>query len=470
VLRYPIFSLLIVFVLHGMAWSLPADQDDRLEDIGVFTPLFFAELQDIELLGDRAYAFGVGGLAVIDISLPEVPTMVGRYEPFGHPFERFYRGAVEGNLALGGGREDLLSVLDLSSGGDPVLITVVGQPGQSYEGVALRSGIGYACRHADGLQIITFDANGTPTIQSEVLSLVNAWDISLQGDFAYIADGMGGLAVLDITDAANPVHLASLTTSGAATDVSLEGNVAVVCCGSAGIDVFTLDDPANPALSGHANTSGLAITADIVGDVVYVADWDDVETFDVTNPADPILIGGENTPVRSMGLAARDGLVVVADWSRLRTYRPGPSVRGDIDLAVKGIEFGNIPVGTHRDTIITIGNTGGGSITVSEVTEFSDFYSILTAPSFVIAPGQTHDLGIRFNHLEPGYAGTFLRIHSDDSDEDTITIPLSADDNVNILNLGEEAPNFQLSDMDGVIHDLRNEEGRIVVMAFFANW
>ncbi len=374
-------SVLLVVLLStfsGPVFGMPLDEDDRLEDIGIFSPLFFAELQDVELVGNLAYVFGVGGLAVLDISNPEAMIMIGRYEPPGHPYDRFYRGAVEGSLALGGGREDLLSVMDLSGFGNPTLKTIIGQTGQSYEGVALRNGIGYACRHSDGLELISFDGSGWPAAKSEVTGLVNSWDVDLMGDYAYVADGAGGLAVVNVADPAAPLHLVSMPTSGSATDVVIGGNLAVVCCGSAGIDVFNLDDPTNPLLVGHANTSGLAITASISNSMVYVADWDDVETFDLTDPSNPLPIGGENTPIRAMGLVARDDIVLVADWSRLRAYRPGPSTKGDIELNLKSVDFGNVPVGSYRDTTITIGNTGGSNITVSEAVEFSDSYSIIS--------------------------------------------------------------------------------------------
>lgn len=133
VLSKSILPILLVSLLGGVALSLPADQDDLLEDIGLFTPQFFAELQDVELAGDRAYVFGVGGMTVLDVSDPQNPIQLGRYEPPGHPYNRFYRGAVEGSLALGGGREDLLSVMTMAGPGNPDLLTVYGQPGQSFE-------------------------------------------------------------------------------------------------------------------------------------------------------------------------------------------------------------------------------------------------------------------------------------------------------------------------------------------------
>ena len=467
---YTLVPLLVILASSLSAYSFPIDQDDKMEALGEYVPNFFAELQDIELVGNRAFVFGVGGLAVIELVNPESPLLLGRYQPPGHPFNRFYRGGVEGSTALGGGREDLLSVMQLVGIGDPLLLTVYGQPGQSFEGVSLRDDIGYACRHGDGLEIIDFSQPATPVNLSEVTTLTNSWDVDLFEDFAYIADGAGGLAVVNIANPMAPVHLSSLPTSGAASDVVVGDNLLVVCCGSAGIDVFNLSDPANPVMVGNANTSGLAITADIGAGIVYVADWDDVEAFTLTDSADPQPVGGENTPFRAMGLAAHDDLVVVADWSRVRTYRSGPTILGDIEVGLERLDFGTVPMGGVRDTTFTIGNTGGNSLTVDSISLFSTDFELTSASSFVLEPGQTHEVGIRFTHLSFGFTGTFLRIDSNDPDEALMLFPITGDDNPNNLDIGQEAPDFTLTDMEGVVHNLNDLQGRVVVMAFFANW
>ncbi len=455
------------------ASGIPLNQDDRLEDIGQLSPTWFAELQNVELEGDRAYVFGVGGMAIYDISDPTAPVEMGRYEPPGHPYNRFYRGAVSGNLACGGGRSDRLTILNVRY---PVNITVTaihGAVGQSYEGATIVDPFIYACRHGDGLEIIDA-SHGGPTTAAEVTTLVNSWDVAVSGTVAYVADGQGGLAVIDITDPFQPVHVTSVATSGAAVDVVLDGTTAAVCVGSAGVDLFDLTSPLNPTLLNTVNTSGLAITAGIADGVVYVADWDDVEAYDISNPAVPVQIGGEDTPVRAMGLAARPNLVVVADWSRLRLYRPGASTRGDIHVPVDGINLGLISPGAVVDTTITISNTGNAPIQIAAIEEFgTNFEIIVPGPSdfpVEIPTGGSVDVTIRLNHIASGFESTFVRLTSDDSDENMVSFPISADDNPNFLNLNEFGYKWTHTDMDGVTHTLTNNLGRIVVMAFFANW
>ena len=109
-------------------------------------------------------------------------------------------------------------------------------------------------------------------------------------------------------------------------------------------------------------------------------------------------------------------------------------------------------------------------MTVNSVEEFGTNFEILTPGPFVIPAGGTADITIRLNHLVAGFESTFIRITSDDSDEAQITFPISADDNPSVLDIGNEAPNWTHLDMDQVFHQLTDYRGRIVVMAFFANW
>jgi len=292
----------------------------------------------------------------------------------------------------------------------------------------------------------------------------------LSGGYAFVADGLGGLAVVDITTPAAASLVTTAPTSGAAVDVTLSGDLAAVCNGSAGVDLFDVSNPAVPFLLATVNTSALAITAAFAGDTLFVADWDDVEAFDVSNPALPVAAGGENTPVRAMGLDARPGLVVVADWSRLRLYRPGPTAKGDIHVPVEGIDFGMVPFGAVVDTTITLGNTGAAPVTISEARDFSPNFSLSNTGPFTILPGDTLELTITFNHAEPGYDATFVRIDSDDSDEPSLTFPLSGDDNQYLLDVGNPAPDWARDDIGGVFHQLSDYQGKVVVMAFFADW
>ena len=153
-----LFTLLMTFVLLAGSPSIsiavdsttefPAG-DDRVEDISRFLPSFGVELTTVEVVRDSAFMYGVGGLAVLDISNPEDVVMTAHFQPPGHPDVRFYNGEYFGNVAYCSGREDLLFVVDFTLSFDPQLATVHGTPGMVYEGIARRGDHLFASRQTD---------------------------------------------------------------------------------------------------------------------------------------------------------------------------------------------------------------------------------------------------------------------------------------------------------------------------------
>jgi hypothetical protein len=444
--------------------------DDQLEPVGLYPPQYFAEHQEIDKVGDYLYIFGVGGLDIVDFGNPAAPVSLGRYEPPGHPFERYYRGSVGPSHAYCGAREDRLHIIDITNPGAPIRVGTYGAAGETYEGSVLYEGFLYAARHDDGIVVLDLGDPAVPVLVDAVASFQNAWDAAALGTHVYVADGAGGLGVLDAVNAAAPVHVISLPTSGNALDVATAPGLVAVACGSAGVDIFDATTPGSPALLSTYDSAGLAISIELHGDRLYLADWDGVDVVDLINPAAPVVIGHEDTPVRAMGLAGDGDRVYVADWSKVRAYDLGPTATGDIDLSVDGFTFGSVPVGSSVDTVFTITNTGGGVLDVTSLESFNMNFIVSHTSGFTLAPGASQDVTVTFNHVFAGYDGTFLSIDSDDADEDHLTMPLTADDNPNRLDIGEYAPDFSLVDMDGVVHSLSQYRGEVVLVAFSANW
>jgi len=443
--------------------------DDRLEAVGDYVPGRSAELQDIEIADGLLYLFGVGGLEIVDYSDPAAPFALGRYVPPGDPYERFYRGSVAGGYAYCGAREDLLQVIDVRDPAWPSLASVVGVPGGTWEGSCVHEGFLYAARHDDGLRVYDLAAPALPAFVSAHWGLVNAWDAAAHGAHVYVADGAGGLAVFDVADPRDARHLVSLPTSGSALDVDVSDRWVAVACGSAGVDVFSRDDPALPVLHDTHATAGLALSVEIERGLIFVAEWDGVAVIDPDAPYRPLRVGFEDTPVRTMGLAAWGHRVFAADWSRVRAYDYGPTLLGDLAVSVDGVAFGAVPVGASADTVFSLANTGGGPVNVSAVETFNPAFTV-SPSALTLMPGDTLDVTLTFTPQASGFDGTFLRILSDDVDEGAVTLPLSADDDPDVLDLGESAPAFALTDLGGAVHTLSQYLGEVVVLAFFANW
>jgi hypothetical protein len=457
----------LVIVLPILLAAATAAADDRLEDRGHYRPSYFAEFLDVEIAGDRAHVLGVGGLAILDVSDPDLPVLLGHHAP--PTGERYYRGSVAGDHVYCGAREAGLVVVDATAVSEPVEVARVAPAGTSYEGSTVADGVLYACRHAAGLHILDVTDPSAPATLATFTDLQNAWDVVVADGTAYVADGLGGLAILDVSQPGAPQLLARVATEGAATDVAVAGSLAAVALGSAGVALHDVADPASSELLAAYDTPGLAMTLDLAGDRLFVADWDQVEVIDVSVPSAPAPAGRENTPVRAMGLAARDGRVFVADWSRLRIYDHGPTTRGDIELPT-WFDFGWAPLGAVVDTVLTVGNTGGGTLTVTDIAVFADAFELTPPVAFTVPPGESRDVPVRYRNDALGEDLTFMRVESDDTDEGEVTFPVSGEPDPDALGVGDPAPPFTLEDLGGVEHSLTQYRGRVVVLAFFANW
>ncbi len=462
---------------HTWAWTLillsafPLSvlADDYMENRGHYDPQWFAEILDVELDDDRAYTFGVGGMAIFNIADPDNPSFVGRYEPPGHPWNRFYRGAVGPGEIYAGGRAFSISVIGIADPGNPQLLHNYGDPDMSYEGLALEGDLLVAARHGDGLELIDVTNSSAPVTLSELTTLSDAWDLEIRGDLVYVADGIGGLRVVDISNPLSPFLQSSFPTSGFAKDVDVSGDLAVVACGSSGFDVFDVSDPMNISQVGHGNTSGLAVTLDLDGSLLFVADWDDVEVFDLSVPESPGFAGSEKTPIRAMGLAARDGLAYVTDWNKFRVYDFGPTTLADVHVDIEEMNFFDNTADVPVDSSFVIENTGGSTLNVTEVRSFNSRFEMHEPTAFSIPAGGQHTVTLTY-HPTGTDDSTFFAVESDDSDEAQVSFPVYTGNQSGRLDIGEDAPDWAHSDGDGIPYKLSDYLGKVVIMAFFADW
>lgn len=129
-------------------------------------------------------------------------------------------------------------------------------------------------------EIATLDLDGT---------LAN-WNIEIAGNYAYVCDG--GLRVIDITNPSNPLLIANFTTAKPAFDLSLEGDFVYIAGSETGfgpskLQVIDISDLNNPFEADSIDIGeGMDVNAsrgiDIYGDVAYVAMWyGGLETIEV---------------------------------------------------------------------------------------------------------------------------------------------------------------------------------------------
>jgi hypothetical protein len=154
----------------------------------------------------------------------------------------------------------------------------------------------------------------------------SAYNLSVSGNYAYVADDSLGFKIFDISDPTSPVLVGSHNTRGSARDVFVSGHYAYVADLHPGLHIFDISDPANPDSLGNYDSSS-ACGVVVVGDLAYVADGSGgLRIFDVSDRTNPTLEGTCPTP----GDYSRD-LFIIGDYAYVADGVSGLQV---IDVSV----------------------------------------------------------------------------------------------------------------------------------------
>lgn len=175
-----------------------------------------------------------------------------------------------------------------------------------------------------------------------------AYNVDVQGDYAFVAAGAAGLQVVDIADRGAPSIVASVDTPGVAQDVRIVADLAYVADGSAGLQVVDVADPLQPQIIGNVDTPGTAYDVYVKDHLAYVADNSGLQVIDVGFPGSPDIVGSVDTPGTAYGVAvSHDGFVaVVADGTA------GIQIVDVSDPTNPGI-VGGIDTGDARDVEVS---------------------------------------------------------------------------------------------------------------------
>lgn len=187
-----------------------------------------SEMNDIKVYGNYAYvAAGPDGLEVIDISNPTAPTHDSAIsdDGGGNNFDTQYVEVVDADddndvdlaILLDSDNTNLgLVTVTLTDGTNPVYHNK-DNTGLSNDvrGLAYSNGYAYVIDGTNGLVVFQVDNNGDITHKTTYdystdsdytpgNGNLDPKDISIDGDYAYIADGENGLVVIDISTPDNP--------------------------------------------------------------------------------------------------------------------------------------------------------------------------------------------------------------------------------------------------------------------------
>jgi hypothetical protein len=414
----------------------------------------FAEMLDVEIDVEGAEVWAAGQGGILRFSYSDGLDLVGFEEGMGN---RYYHLALGTETALyASNRDSGLSVFRRGDSLEPV--TMLPQPGVS--GLALSGERLYVARF--GGELLTYDVSSpfAPSLLHTADGLSVPWKPEVSDGRLYVADNALGLVSMDLSDPDAPVLLGSEPDGGGLLDVAIsgDGSTAYGAAGGQGLSVYSLENGIEWVASVPLGHSILSV--DLEGDRLWAVSHQDLVLFDIGDPQVPVLVNTEKTDQWAMAVAASGEDAFVADWGYMRRYSAEPSIQApDLDLSAERIHVSDS--GGSRTLVLR--NLGSGELAltgaVGEGVEL--WFSRPTIP-----PGG--EASMRVEYAGGGVDSTVC-IASNDPDMPVHLLEVTSDGGSG-SQLGEAAPDFVLTALDGMEYTLSEHRGKPVVLVYFATW
>lgn len=147
-----------------------------------------------------------------------------------------------------------------------------------------------------GTSFMCFDVSqpADPVLLGFLRTAAKIWNISLDGDTAYVANDKAGLAIIDC---AEPLALEMLGSFGiepgeVAYGVHARSDTAWVACGAGGVRILDCRNPANPSLVSRFNPWGFGIVTHIAVDIQVLGSLAFVAYADIFGGTTPLVAAG----------------------------------------------------------------------------------------------------------------------------------------------------------------------------------
>lgn len=245
---------------------------------------------------------------------------------------------AQGDLAyLGLGAR--LAVLDVSDPAQPGLLGQTVPLPDFVQDVSVSQGYAYLAAGWGGLIVVDVRDPARPAAVGQLEGAYSVGGLALEGSTAYLATGEAGLLIVDVSNPSAPALLGSLDTPGSAEAVAVAGSTAFLAAREGGLWFVDVSDPAHPggaALPELLDLSDSDVKLDynlydslviydvaLAGDLLYFATGDDgtspfvkgLRALDVADPAHPLPVGTKLSYERASHLFVSDSLALYTDIS-----------------------------------------------------------------------------------------------------------------------------------------------------------
>jgi len=312
--------------------------------------------------------------------------------------------------------------------------------------------------------LITFDLTDpdAPVEIDRIEGMGSPWDLVIDGDHAWVADNSLGIVPVDLSDPDRPVLGTPVAAGGGTQDLAVGDGALYAASGGDGVAVLDLADPMAPVLTGFVPCGNGVQAVSVDDTLLYATTQEDLVVLDVTEPLAPVPQATKQTEQWAMHVVAEDGRAYVADWGRMSVWELDQAASApDVDLSADEVFLD----ATDEALVLEVANRGDAPLTLHGAV-FDDDRFTVRSDRDVVGVGETAELAIAWSGVEDATAT--LCLATDDADEPVLETVLHTGDAGSQGPIGDPAPDFVLSGIDGNTYRLSEQLGRVVVLVFFS--
>lgn len=274
---------------------------------------------------NRAYvASGESGLAIVDLTDPAAPVMLGQATGIGDATAV----AIDGDTACVASGFDGLYTVHIGDPGAPVMLGHWDTPGEaeSYD-VAIKGDLAFLAEQPDwgadplvggGLRVVDMSNRSDPQPIGYCDTREEGQAVAVRGDYAYLAVGyysddlgeqVGGLSVIDISNPNGPFEVGFALLTGEAHGVAIQWPYAYVAS-DRGLHAVNISEATDPVVVDELVVPAYDVAVE--AGYAYVASTN-LTLVDIQDPTDLLKHGQFSTPGRAAGVAVSGEYVLIAD-------------------------------------------------------------------------------------------------------------------------------------------------------------
>ncbi len=247
---------------------------------------------EFDIAAYNNYLFGTSpdGLRITDCNDPDNIDFVRIFSGF-NP----HSIVTKGTYAYCGIKDhDQIAVIDISNPSAPYIVSEMylgdNYPHSAYD-VAINDDILYVADGASGLKVVDISNPGFPELISSLEMTEDATSIDVSGDYAYIVMEYYGLGIVNISNPQAPT-LDNFYEEYDIRDVDIQGNYAYITMYNPHYDpmleILDISDPLNFNVTGSIfNTQYACYMITVNNNIAIIGGYNEACVVDITNPYEP---------------------------------------------------------------------------------------------------------------------------------------------------------------------------------------